>query len=111
MDLFLPLFIDEFNDLWVNGIHTRDTASDNKVFKIRALLLWMINDFLARISLSGWSEQGYKACPTCNKDTPSMRVVGKTSYVGHQCFLPIMHHWHGNLEFNSKIERRSPPRR
>nr|GEY22625.1 hypothetical protein [Tanacetum cinerariifolium] len=27
-----------------------------------------INDFPARSSLSGWSGQGYKACPTCNED-------------------------------------------
>ncbi|GJX21216.1 hypothetical protein Tco_0223893 [Tanacetum coccineum] len=32
-----------------------------------------INDFPARSSLSGWSGQGYKACPTCNEDTPSVR--------------------------------------
>ncbi|GJU52009.1 hypothetical protein Tco_1221564 [Tanacetum coccineum] len=40
-----------------------------------------INDFPARSSLSGWSGQGYKACPTCNKDTPSVRVLGKTAYI------------------------------
>nr|GFB85089.1 hypothetical protein [Tanacetum cinerariifolium] len=31
---------------------------------MRALVLWTINDFPARSSLSGWSGQGYKACPT-----------------------------------------------
>ncbi|GJW93655.1 hypothetical protein Tco_0173327 [Tanacetum coccineum] len=40
---------------------------------MRAMVLWTINDFLARSSLSGWIEQGYKACPTCNEDTSSVR--------------------------------------
>ncbi|GKB41492.1 hypothetical protein Tco_0886434 [Tanacetum coccineum] len=48
-----------------------------------------INDFSARSSLSGWSGQGYKACPTCNKDTPSVRVLGKTRFEkpGHSKWL------------------------
>nr|GEW97115.1 EF-hand domain pair [Tanacetum cinerariifolium] len=33
--------------------------------------LWTINDFPAQSSLSRWSGKGYKACPTCNEDTPS----------------------------------------
>ncbi|KAL2526651.1 Reverse transcriptase domain-containing protein [Abeliophyllum distichum] len=28
-----------------------------------------------RSSLSGWSGQGYMACPTCNKETPSVLVI------------------------------------
>ncbi|GKF52929.1 protein kinase, ATP binding site-containing protein, partial [Tanacetum coccineum] len=33
------------------------------------------------------SGQGYKVCPTCNEDTPSVRVLSKTAYVGHRRFL------------------------
>ncbi|GJS25909.1 hypothetical protein Tco_0486529 [Tanacetum coccineum] len=62
--------------------------------------LWTINDFPARSSLSGWSGQGYKACPTCNEDTPSVRVLGKTAYVGHKRFLKKPHKWRRSLEFN-----------
>ncbi|GKA85231.1 hypothetical protein Tco_0806885 [Tanacetum coccineum] len=40
---------------------------------MRAMVLWTINDFLARSSLLGWSGQGYKACLTCIEDTPSMQ--------------------------------------
>nr|GFC09874.1 hypothetical protein [Tanacetum cinerariifolium] len=60
-------------------------------FNMRAMVLWTINDFPARSSLSGWSGQGYKACPTCNKDTPSVRVLIKTAYVGHRRFLKKPH--------------------
>ncbi|GJW28582.1 protein kinase, ATP binding site-containing protein [Tanacetum coccineum] len=63
-----------------------------------------IDDFLARSSLSGWSGQGYKACPTCNEDTPSTRVLGKTAYVGHKRFLKKPHIWRRSHDFNGEIE-------
>nr|GEV24959.1 hypothetical protein [Tanacetum cinerariifolium] len=69
-----------------------------------------INDFPARSSLSGWSRQGYKACLTCNEDTPSVRVLGK-AYVGHRRFLKKPHKWRRSLEFNGEIEDRDPPRK
>ena len=111
MDVFLWPLIDELNELWANGIDARDAASDNRVFRMRAVLLWTINDFPTRSSLSGWSGQGYKACSTCNKDTPSMRVIVKTTYFGQRHFLPINHHWHSNLEFSGNTEGKHPPRR
>ncbi|GKA07396.1 reverse transcriptase domain-containing protein [Tanacetum coccineum] len=52
------------------GVETIDVATCQKL-NMRAMVLWTINDFLARSSLSGWSGQGYKACLTCNEDTPS----------------------------------------
>ncbi|GKF56987.1 zinc finger, PHD-type containing protein, partial [Tanacetum coccineum] len=60
--------------------------------------------------LSGWSGQGYKACPTCNEDTPSVRVSGKTAYVGHRRFLKKPHKWRRSLEFNGETENGDPPR-
>ncbi|GKA30687.1 hypothetical protein Tco_0716992 [Tanacetum coccineum] len=55
-------------------------------FNMRAMVLWTINDFPARSSLSGWSGQGYRACPTCNKDTPS---VHKTHFCSCRAELDI----------------------
>ncbi|GKC72801.1 zinc finger, PHD-type containing protein [Tanacetum coccineum] len=67
--------IDDLKDLWAKpGVETIDVATSKK-FNMRAMVLWTINDFPARSSLSGWSGQGYKACPTCNEDTPSMHGV------------------------------------
>ena len=34
IDVFLQPLIDELNDLWVNGIDTRDVVSDNRVFRM-----------------------------------------------------------------------------
>ncbi|KAL5559557.1 hypothetical protein UlMin_035768 [Ulmus minor] len=111
MDVFLRPLIDELKELWVHGLDTRDAASENSMFRMRAALLWTVNDFPARSSLSGWSGQGYRACPTCNEDTPSMRIIGKTAYFGHRRFLPTNHHWRSNLQFDGRTERKRPPRR
>ncbi|GJT72234.1 zinc finger, PHD-type containing protein [Tanacetum coccineum] len=68
-------------------------------------------DFPARSSLSGWSGQGYLACPTCNDETPSTRVNGKTAYVGHRRFLPMKHHWRNDKTFNGKSDNRPKPKK
>nr|GFB73033.1 hypothetical protein [Tanacetum cinerariifolium] len=116
----LGLAIDGFNpfgnlsqsySMWLvkSGVETIDVATSLK-FNMRAMVLWTINDFPAQSSLSGWSGQGYKACPTCNEDTPSMRVLGKTAYVDHRRFLKKPHKWRRLLEFNGETENGDPPR-
>ncbi|GKD60688.1 hypothetical protein Tco_1298197, partial [Tanacetum coccineum] len=70
----------------LKGFETIDVATGQK-FNMRAMVLWTINYFPARSSLFVWNGQSYKACPTCNKDTPFVRVLGKTAYVGHRRFL------------------------
>ncbi|GKB45829.1 hypothetical protein Tco_0896582 [Tanacetum coccineum] len=110
IDVYLRPLIDDLKDLWAKpGVETIDVATGHK-FNMRAMVLWTINDFLARSSLSGWSGQGYKACPTCNEDTPSVRVLGKTAYVGHRRFLKKPHKWRRSLEFNGETENGDPPR-
>ncbi|GJX68699.1 hypothetical protein Tco_0304426 [Tanacetum coccineum] len=70
-----------------------------------------ISDFPARSSLSGWSGQGYLACPTCNEETPSTRVNRKSAYVGHRRFLPTKHRWRNDKTFNGKSESRPKPKK
>ncbi|GKF65220.1 hypothetical protein Tco_0191737, partial [Tanacetum coccineum] len=66
IDVYLRPLIKDLKDLWVlKGVETIDVATGQK-FNMRAMVLWTINDFFARSSLSGWSGKGYKACPTCN---------------------------------------------
>ena len=84
MDIVLRPLIHELNDLWVNGFETRDAASEYNVFRMHVVL--------ARSSLSRWSGQGYRACPTCNEDKPSMQVIIKTAYFGHRCIMATNHH-------------------
>nr|GEU79551.1 hypothetical protein [Tanacetum cinerariifolium] len=102
--------IDDLKVLWAKpGVETIDVATGLK-FNMRAMVLWTINDFPDRSSLSGWSGQGYKACPTCNEDTPSVRVLGKTAYVGHRRFLKKPHKWRRSLEYNGETKNGYPPR-
>ncbi|GJT84922.1 zinc finger, PHD-type containing protein [Tanacetum coccineum] len=111
IDVYLRPLIDDLKVLWaLKGVETIDVAIGQK-FNMRAMVLWTINDFPARSSLSGWSGQGYKACPTCNEDTPSLRVLGKTAYVGHRRFLKKPYKWRRSLEFNGEIEDGDPPRK
>ncbi|GKF22056.1 zinc finger, PHD-type containing protein, partial [Tanacetum coccineum] len=91
------------------GVETTDVATGLK-FNMRTMVLWTINDFPARSSLSGWSGQGYKACPTCNEDTPSVCVLCKTAYVDHRRFLKKPHKWRRSLKFNGETEDKDPPR-
>ncbi|XP_022019856.1 uncharacterized protein LOC110919916 [Helianthus annuus] len=109
MDVFLRPLVDELKQLWQTGVRTKDAAT-NTYFTMKAALLWTINDFPARSSLSGWSGQGYMACPTCNQDTPLIRVTGKCAYVGHRRFLDANHPWRTSLDFNGRPETRDPPR-
>ncbi|GKE79353.1 CACTA transposable element, partial [Tanacetum coccineum] len=109
IDVYLRPLIDDLKVLWaLKGVKTIDITTGQK-FNMRAMVLWTINDFLTRSSLSGWSGQGYKACPTCNKDTPSMCVLG--AYVGHKRFLKKPYKWRRSLEFNGEIEDGDPPRK
>ncbi|GJW18749.1 hypothetical protein Tco_0026185 [Tanacetum coccineum] len=110
IDVYLRPLIDDLKDLWAKpGVETIDVAT-GLTFNMRAMVLWTINDFPARSSLFGWSGQGYKACPTCNEDTSSMRVLGKTTYVGHRRFLKKPHKWRRSLEFNGETKNGDPPR-
>ncbi|GJV65720.1 hypothetical protein Tco_1476548 [Tanacetum coccineum] len=106
IDVHLRPFIDDLKDLWAKkGVETIDVATGQK-FNMRAMVLQTINDFPTRSSLSGWSGQGYKACPTCNEDTLSTHMLGKTTYVGHKRFLksPINEGGHVISMVNSKME-------
>nr|GFB42074.1 hypothetical protein [Tanacetum cinerariifolium] len=98
IDVYLRLLIDDLKVLWAKPhVETIDVATGLK-FNMRVMVLWTINNFPARSSLSGWSGQGYKACPTCNEDTPSVCLLGKTAYVGHRRFLKKPHKWRRSLE-------------
>ncbi|GJW24964.1 hypothetical protein Tco_0038775 [Tanacetum coccineum] len=110
IDVYLRPLINDLKDLWAKpNVKTIDVAIGQK-FNMRAMVLWTINHFLARSSLSGWSGQGYRAYPICNEDTPYVRVLGKTAYIGHRRFLKKPHKRRRSLEFNGETENEDPPR-
>nr|GEV75527.1 hypothetical protein CTI12_AA475860 [Tanacetum cinerariifolium] len=89
IDVCLRPLIDDLKVLWaLKGVETIDIATGQK-----------------------WSRKGYKACPTCNEDTSSVRVLGKTTYVRHRRFLKKPHKWRKLFEFNGEIKDGDPPRK
>ncbi|XP_060213001.1 uncharacterized protein LOC132640428 [Lycium barbarum] len=112
IDIYLQPLIEELKELWEFGIETFD-ASTRQNFKLRASLLWTINDFPAYGNLSGWSTKGKLACPCCNKDTYSIRLANskKQCFMGHRCYLPLNHKWRNDrASFDGTKEKRLPPK-
>ena len=76
---------------------------------MRAIILWTINDYPAYAMMSGWSTKGYKACPTCNEETPSVGIRSKIAYIGHRRFLDMDHEWRSKRAlFDGNKELRPP---
>ena len=51
------------------------------------------------------------ACPSCNEDTPSCRVIWKTACVGHRRFLSSTYKWRKSRLFDGNYEKGRPPRK
>ncbi|XP_062080309.1 uncharacterized protein LOC133785063 [Humulus lupulus] len=109
IDVYLQPLIDELKELWENGVRTFDVI-DKEYFTMRAAILWTIHDFPAYGTVSGYSTQGYKACPVCEDDTSSFRIRGKICFMGHRRYLCPNHQWRNDMEYDGTIERRSPPK-
>ncbi|XP_043694159.1 uncharacterized protein LOC122644850 [Telopea speciosissima] len=94
----LGLASDGFNPFKMNSSKHNLHAYKKETFKLRACLLWTINDFLAYGNLSGWSTKCALACPCCNKDTVSrwLKYGRKHCYLGHRRFLPPDHKFHSD---------------
>lgn len=85
IDIYLQSLIIELKQLWtIQGITTFD-AGMNESFSMRAVLMWIINDFPFYALISGWSTKGELACPICGKDTCSKRLTFRKtfSFMGH----------------------------
>ena len=84
IDVFLQSLMKELKQLW-EGIDAFDACS-GQTFKLRAALIWTINDFSSYANLSGWSTKGELACSCCNNETRSQWLLNdrKFYYMGHR---------------------------
>jgi len=57
IDVYLQPVIDDLKTLWNEGVDTYDVHT-NQTFKMKAALMWTVNDFLAYRMLSRWSTYG-----------------------------------------------------
>ena len=102
IDMFLRPLVDELKEMWNERVVVRDAVTKMS-FRMQAVLLMTVNE-LTRNSLSGWSGQGYLACPSYNDATPLKQIRSKICYVGHRP-LPIGHRIRNNKKIDGKVDR------
>ena len=115
IDVYLQPLIDELKVLWEAGVETYDISTKSN-FKMRAALMWTINDFPAYGMLSGWNTSGKLACPYCMGKTKSFTLKhgGKNTWFdSHHMFLHLDHVFRRNKDafYKNKIEKYPPPPR
>ncbi|GJS73634.1 transposon, En/Spm-like protein [Tanacetum coccineum] len=110
IDVYLQLLIHELKLLW-KGVDAYDAFSKQK-FKLRASLMWTINDFPAYANLSGWSTKGRVACLICVNSTRSswLKYGRKFCYMGHRRWLEKNHKYQfQNDQFDGTCKEEGPP--
>ncbi|XP_058729647.1 uncharacterized protein LOC131601773 isoform X2 [Vicia villosa] len=115
IDVYLQPLIDELKQLWNEGVLTHD-ISRKQNFKMKAALMWTINDFPAYGMLSGWSTAGKLACPYCMNQSKSkafyLEHSKKCSWFDcHRQFLPMNHVFRRNKDafYKDRKEKSKPP--
>nr|GEU96025.1 hypothetical protein [Tanacetum cinerariifolium] len=103
--------VDDLHSLFETGVDTYD-ASTKINFNLRAVVLWVINDYLALGILCGYPYSGFKGCVVCGKDTHCVRLSAssKQSFVGLRRYLPYNHSFRRQKKaFNGKQEFQLAP--
>ncbi|KAI3711783.1 hypothetical protein L1987_70329 [Smallanthus sonchifolius] len=89
IDVYLRPLVYELKMLWAEGVQVRD-ASTKTVFRMHAALLWTINDYPARSSLSGWSGQDVKDMYEANEEV--VKILCNLEMIYPPAFFDIMVH-------------------
>ena len=105
--------IDDLIELWNNGVQVYDSLNKS-AFKLKAILMWTINDFPAYGNLAGCTTKGELACPICGPNVCSEWLANskKMVYRGHRRFLHPRHEWRIEKKdwFDGNEETRRPPK-
>lgn len=62
IDIYMQPLIKDLKELWVVGVETYNSLS-NQTFQMHVALLWTVSNFPAYAMLSGWSTKGKLVCP------------------------------------------------
>jgi len=108
IDVFLAPLVRDLLKLW-DGVPAVDMSKPegNRSFKLRALLMWTVNDFPAYGLLSGQQVHGYKGCPVCGPETCAEHslLLGKMVYLGGRRYLQEDHRFRrARCAFNNDQE-------
>ena len=115
IDVFLAPVVCDLLKLW-NGIPAIDMSKPegNRLFILRAMLIWTVNDFPAYGLLSGQQVHGYKECPLCGPETCAeyAKFLQKMVYLGARRFLDAAHPFRrARMAFNNHVEWQMAPDR
>ena len=97
IDVYLAPLIEDLNTLWHKGVKAYD-AFRQESFTLRAILLWIINDFPAYGYLSGSVVQGYNACPICSEK----RIPSDYNTVASAFIWDIGDTFHKTIHFEAR---------
>ena len=62
LNILMQPLVDEFQKLWDEGVMTWD-ASLKRKFRMKAIYLWSVHNFMAYGDFAGWNTHGRLACP------------------------------------------------
>ncbi|KAL4016479.1 hypothetical protein IC575_024131 [Cucumis melo] len=100
IDVYLALLVDDLKILWHDGVECYDAYQD-KCFRLKAILLWTINDFPAYGNLCGCTVKGYHACPICGEKTSSIYLPkGRWYILGIASFYHVIIHIGNRRKFS-----------
>ncbi|XP_024163941.1 uncharacterized protein LOC112170899 [Rosa chinensis] len=111
IDVYLQPLVDDLKVLW-DGVERVYDAVRGEYFKLKAILLWTINDFPAYGNLSGSIVKGYNACPICVDQTRPYRLKNskKMAFMRHRRWLPRHHPYRNQAAaFDNTIEEGKTP--
>ncbi|XP_004306160.1 PREDICTED: uncharacterized protein LOC101304798 [Fragaria vesca subsp. vesca] len=112
IDVYLQPLVDDLKVLW-DGIEQVYNFVRGEYFKLKAVLLWTINDFLAYGNLSGCVVKGYNTCPICVDQTKPYRLKHskKLVFLRNRRQLPQHHHYRKQASaFDNIVEKDDAPR-
>ena len=114
-DVWIRPLIDELKELW-NGVPAYDVLKPEgeRLFKLRAAVLYTTHDFPGYGTVSGAAHQGYVACPPCGDQLKGkyMFESRKMSYRDARRWVRQDHYIRSdsyNKFFDGQPETRDPP--
>lgn len=114
-DVFIAPLVRDLVRLW-GGVPTveKSVGGGSRIFSLRAVLLWTVNDFPAYGLILGQQTKGYKGCPVCVTETCASHstVLKKMVYLGSCRWLPLDHRFRrARAAFDGNTELREAPTR
>ncbi|CAM6122643.1 unnamed protein product [Calypogeia fissa] len=119
IDVLMAPLVDDLKQLWEDGVECFDVLDRPTLprkFKLRAMVMWTINDYPGYGLISGQQHNGYKGCVICGPNCVSRhsKHTQKITYGESRHWLPLNHVFRNKkhaVYFDGTVETRPPPPR